>query len=93
MNDPASVQNQDQIEKNFDDLADVMPVTDLIAIDEQKKQISFAGVPGREIDGTTLDKKSIRMRLCIVGDRRYCAAVTGSKDAVNSPKPRRSSIR
>jgi hypothetical protein len=83
--DPNAVADQDKIEAMFDDFAETLPITDGIDVQEVKKQISFAGVSGREIDGTTADKKSIRIRICVVGGRRYRADVTGANEAVNSP--------
>jgi hypothetical protein len=69
----------------FDVFAETLPTTDGIDIEDVKKQINFAGVSGREIDGATADKKSIRIRIGVIGGRRYRADVTGTSEAVNSP--------
>lgn len=83
--DPGAVSDQDKIDALYDDFANTLPITDGIDIEEVKKQINFGGVSGREIDGTIADKKSIRVRIGVVGGRFYRAEVTGAVEAVNSP--------
>jgi hypothetical protein len=83
--DPNAVADQDKIDAMLDDFAETLPITGGIDVQEVKKQINFAGVSGREIDGTMADKKSIRIRICVVGGRFYRADVTGTGEAVNSP--------
>jgi hypothetical protein len=85
LTDPSVAQNQDKIEGIFDDIYGTIGLTEQLDNREQKKQLNFGGVSGREIDGTTSDKKSTRIRMCISGGRLYRADVTGPKEAVDSP--------
>ncbi len=85
LTDPGLAQNQDKIEEIFDDIYGTIGLTEGLDNREQKRQINFGGIAGREIDGTTPDKKATRIQMCISGGRLYRADVTGPKDAVDSP--------
>jgi hypothetical protein len=82
--DPSVTQNQDKIEQIYDDIYNSIGLTDGLDNRDQKRQ-NFGGVAGREIDGTTPDKKATRIRIGISGGRLYRADVTGPKEAVDSP--------
>jgi hypothetical protein len=84
LTDPSLTQNQDKIEEIFDDVYSTIGLTEGLDNREQKRQVNFGGIAGREIDGTTPDKKATRIRMCIAGGRLYRADVTGSKEAVDS---------
>jgi hypothetical protein len=85
LSDPGMAQNQDKIEQIFDDIYNSIGLTDQLDNREQKKQLNFGGVSGREIDGTLPDKKAIRIRICVSGGRIYRADVTGPRESVDSP--------
>ncbi len=85
LTDPGLAQDQDKIEAIFDDIYGTIGLTEKLDDREQKRQINFGGIAGREIDGTTPDKKATRIRMCVSGGRLYRADVTGPKDAVDSP--------
>jgi hypothetical protein len=82
--DPSVTQNQDKIEQIYDDIYNSISLTDGLDNRDQKRQ-NFGGVAGREIDGTTTDKKATRIRIGIAGGRLYRADVTGPKEAVDTP--------
>jgi hypothetical protein len=85
LSDPSIEQDQRRIEDTLDNTFDTMEIKENLANLEQKKAVSLAGASGREIEGTTPDKKVKRIRLCIAGGRIYRAEVTGTKDAVDAP--------
>ena len=82
--DPSVTKNQDKIEQIYDDIYNSIGLTDGLDNRDQKRQ-NFGGVAGREIDGTTTDKKATRIRIGIAGGRLYRADVTGPKEAVDTP--------
>jgi hypothetical protein len=83
--DPDTAKDQDKIEGIFDDIYSSIGIKEQLDDRVQKRQINFGGIAGREIDGTTPDKKSTRIRMCVSGGRLYRADVTGPKEAVDSP--------
>ena len=72
--DSGSTPTEDQIKQDFDNISATLPITEKIVVTDEKTPITVAGVSGREIDGTTSDKKATRIRLCVVGNRRYRAS-------------------
>jgi hypothetical protein len=85
LSDPSIEQDLRRTEEAFDNTFDTIGITDNLDNLDQSKNVSVAGVAGREIDGTTADKKSKRIRLCVAGGRLYRIEVTGTKEAVTSP--------
>jgi hypothetical protein len=85
LSDPSIDQDQRRIEDTFDNTFDTMGITENLTDLDQKKELSVAGVSGREIIGTTADKKTKRIRLCVAGGRLYRVEVTGANSAVASP--------
>jgi hypothetical protein len=85
LSDPSIDKDQRRIEETFDNAFDTMRITEKLDDLDQKKELSVAGVAGREIIGTTADKKTKRIRLCVAGGRLYRVEVTGANSAVASP--------
>jgi hypothetical protein len=83
--DPSIEHDQRLIEETFDTEFETMGITENLYDLEQKKELSVAGVSGREIVGTTADKKTKRIRICVAGGRLYRVEVTGANSAVASP--------
>jgi hypothetical protein len=82
--DPSIEKDQGKVEDQFDITFSTIGTTDGLEDLEQTKSVSFAGNIGREIVGTTADKKVDRIRLCIAGGRMYRADLIGTKEAVDS---------
>jgi hypothetical protein len=85
LSDPSIDKDQRRIEETFDNTFDTMGITENLTDLDQKKELSVAGVSGREIIGTTADKKTKRIRLCVAGGRLYRVEVIGANSAVASP--------
>ena len=84
--DPSIEHDQRLIEETFDTEFETMGITENLTDLDQKKELSVAGVSGREIIANTADKKTKRMRICIAGGRLYRVEVTGANSAaVASP--------
>ncbi len=80
----SKVVDQDQIEGNFDDFREMLPIVENVKKLKEKKPLSVAKVSGRELDVVTKDGKSQRIQICISGGRFYRADITGPEDAINN---------
>lgn len=83
--DPSVSDDLAKSEAFFDTFTDTLKFAQETEVVEEKKHINIAGGPGREIVGTTPDKKLRRIRITLAGGRYYQIDVAGTKEAVNSP--------